>query len=159
MVTTRCSGSSYLNRVELQDGCLSLGHANTFIPSTIAGSNFCNSTGGVDEGKLKENLNLAMTAYISRVNGCPCGDTFIQLFRGSDLSQFQKINASLEIFLKGSMKQKHDLHNKEPELYTCFEKVWNIRNKHMVKNLPPYIFFLKCCYKDDHLHHQERIKI
>ena len=32
LVTTRSSGSSYLNRVELQNGCLSLGHANTFIP-------------------------------------------------------------------------------------------------------------------------------
>ncbi len=38
LVTTRNSGSSYLNRVELQNGCLSLGHANTVIPSTIAGS-------------------------------------------------------------------------------------------------------------------------
>ena len=37
LVTTRSSGSSYLNRVELQNGCLSLGHANTFIPSTLAG--------------------------------------------------------------------------------------------------------------------------
>ena len=36
LVTTRSSGSSYLNRVELQNGCLSLGHANTFIPSTLA---------------------------------------------------------------------------------------------------------------------------
>lgn len=29
LVTTRSSGSSYLNRMELQNGCLSLGHANT----------------------------------------------------------------------------------------------------------------------------------
>jgi len=34
LVTTRSSGLSFLNRVELQNGCLSLGHANTFIPST-----------------------------------------------------------------------------------------------------------------------------
>ena len=34
LVTTRCSGDSYLNRVELQNGCLSKGHSNTFIPST-----------------------------------------------------------------------------------------------------------------------------
>jgi len=27
------SGSSFLNHVELQNGCLSLGHANLFIPS------------------------------------------------------------------------------------------------------------------------------
>ena len=39
LVTTRCSGCSYLNRVELQNGCLSRGHSNTFIPSTLAGSN------------------------------------------------------------------------------------------------------------------------
>ena len=73
LVTTRCSGSSYLNRVELQNGCLSLGHANTFIPSTLAGSCIDNDNGGIDESKLKENLELAITAYISRTNGCPCG--------------------------------------------------------------------------------------
>ena len=37
LVTSRSSGSSYLNRVELQNGCLSLGHSNTFIPSTLGG--------------------------------------------------------------------------------------------------------------------------
>ncbi len=37
MVTTRSSGSSYKNRVELQNGCLALGHANLFIPSTLNG--------------------------------------------------------------------------------------------------------------------------
>lgn len=37
MVTSRCSGDSYLNRVELQNGCLSKGHANMFIPSTLCG--------------------------------------------------------------------------------------------------------------------------
>lgn len=30
IVTTRCSGSSYLNRVELQNGCLSKGHSKHF---------------------------------------------------------------------------------------------------------------------------------
>lgn len=35
MVTARSGGASYLNRVELQNGCLSLGHANIFIPSTL----------------------------------------------------------------------------------------------------------------------------
>ena len=32
LVTSRSSGSSYLNRVELQNGCLSIGHSNAFIP-------------------------------------------------------------------------------------------------------------------------------
>lgn len=38
LVTTQNNGSSYLNRVELQNGCLSQGHSNTFILSTLAGS-------------------------------------------------------------------------------------------------------------------------
>ena len=40
LVSSRSSGSSYLNRVELQNGCLALGHNNLFIPSTLAGSAF-----------------------------------------------------------------------------------------------------------------------
>lgn len=46
IVTSRCSGCSYLNRVELQNGCLSRAHANTFIPSTLAGS--CITENGID---------------------------------------------------------------------------------------------------------------
>ena len=38
MVTSRCSGDSYLNRVELQNGHLARGHSNLFIPSTLNGS-------------------------------------------------------------------------------------------------------------------------
>ena len=77
MVTTCSSSSSYLNRVELQNRCLSLGHANTFIPSTLSGSCVDLNTGTVNLSILKENLNQAITAYISRVIGCPCGDPVI----------------------------------------------------------------------------------
>ena len=49
LVTTRSSGSSYLNRVELQNGCLAHGHSNTFIPSTIAGSCIDSTTGQISE--------------------------------------------------------------------------------------------------------------
>lgn len=38
LVTARNSGTSYLNRVELQNGCLALAHTNLFIPSTLSGS-------------------------------------------------------------------------------------------------------------------------
>ena len=40
LVTTRSSGSSYLNRVELLNGCLSQALSNLFIPSTLGGSCF-----------------------------------------------------------------------------------------------------------------------
>lgn len=38
LVTTRYSGDSFLNRVELQNGCLARGHSNLFVPSTLVGS-------------------------------------------------------------------------------------------------------------------------
>lgn len=74
LVTTWSSGSSYLNRVELQNGCLSRGHANTFIPSTLAGSCIDPETGALDSSKLASNMDLAIDAYIERVDGCPCGE-------------------------------------------------------------------------------------
>ena len=48
MVTTRSSGSSFLNRVELQNGCLSRGYSN---------------------------LDMAIDTYISYVNKSPCGNS------------------------------------------------------------------------------------
>ena len=38
VVTTRSSGSSYLNHIELQNGCLALAHSNVFIASTLGGT-------------------------------------------------------------------------------------------------------------------------
>ena len=58
LVSSRSSGSSYLNRVELQNGCLAIAHTNLYIPSTIHGSN-CDETGAVDYDKLKKNLETA----------------------------------------------------------------------------------------------------
>lgn len=48
-------------------------------------------TGAIDKEKLKENMSLAVDAYISRVNGCPCGDTEIQLYHGPDSSEQQVV--------------------------------------------------------------------
>lgn len=45
LVTTRSSGSSYLNRVGLQNGCLSRAHSNLFIRSTLHGSPISTDTG------------------------------------------------------------------------------------------------------------------
>ena len=49
LVTRRSSGASYLNRIELQNGCLARAHTNLFIPSNLNGSCFdraanCNYT-------------------------------------------------------------------------------------------------------------------
>ena len=87
LVTTRSSGSSYLNRVELQNGCLSLGYANLFIPSTLNGSCIDLNNGEINLQKLKVNLSNAIDVYIDRVDGCPCGSTAIKLYRGIDAAQ------------------------------------------------------------------------
>lgn len=73
LVTTRSSGSSFLNKVELQNGCLALAHPNLFIPSTLGGSCFSSATGKVDKEKYTKNMDLATDVYISRANHCPCG--------------------------------------------------------------------------------------
>lgn len=127
LVTTRVSGSSC---VELQNGCLSLGHANTFIPSTMAGSCIDRDTGHINQDKLKENLNLAISAYISRVDGCPCGGTTIKLTKGCDSQCYQEMQKDLDVFLKGSKKQEQLLEQEKPEIFASFKKVWSVRNRH-----------------------------
>ena len=52
LVITRSSGSSHLNHVKLQNGCQSLGHANTFIPSTPGGSCLNPDTGCINQRKI-----------------------------------------------------------------------------------------------------------
>lgn len=85
---TLFKGASYLNRVELQNGCLAKAHTNLFIPSTLSGS-CCNSEtdGSIDETKLKENLESAMEVYINRCDGCSCGDVVINLYKGADSTE------------------------------------------------------------------------
>lgn len=91
IVTTRSSGSSYMNHVELQNGCLSRGHSNTFILSTLAGSCIDPNSGTTDEERLKDNTSLAINAYISRMDGCPCGNPKIHLYCGADSGEEQTV--------------------------------------------------------------------
>lgn len=146
LVTTRSSGSSYLNRVELQNGCLARGHSNTFIPSTLAGSCMDATTGKVDNEKLKQNLSLAIDAYIHRVDKSPCGNTCINLYKGPLSEEYQLKRAKLTRYLK-SKKGQEEIKSESPDLYEYFEMVWNVRNCHMAPGLPSYIFYLLCCFK------------
>lgn len=150
LVTSRHSGGSYLNRVELMNGGLAQAHSNIFIPSTLSGSNY--GPGGLDQGKLKENLELATEVYIDRVQGASCCGDPVQLFKGApgiDVTRRQ----NLLIFLKGSKKAKDQLKNDQPELYEYFQGVWDVRNRHMNKSVPSkYIFHLTLCGKQDCVH-------
>lgn len=105
MLSSRSSGASNLNRVKLQNGCLSLGHANLFIPSTLRGSCTDPSTGGVNEEKLRANLDLATDIYISRTNGCPCGDKYSVIQR-SRLKQVPRNESKARCLSEGIQEKK-----------------------------------------------------
>ena len=137
MLSSRSSGSSYLNRVELQNGCIAQGHSNIFIPSTLNGACFTEETGKVDQDKVRANLKSAMDVYISRVSGIPCGDTLIHLYKGADFSEFQCMRKDIQIFLKGSKKKEGQLKQEKPAIYSSFQRIWDVKQRHMVTDLPP----------------------
>jgi hypothetical protein len=38
-------------------------------------------------------------------------------------------------------------------MFSKFEETWALRERHMMKNVPvKYIFYLRCCYKEDCIH-------
>ena len=74
------SGSRFFKCVELQSGCLALGHTNLFILSTLGGSPYNPDTGLLYMDQVKMNLDMAVSVYIERVNHSPCGETFNHLF-------------------------------------------------------------------------------
>ncbi len=154
MVTARNSGSSYLNRVELQNGCLTLAHSNLFIPSNLNGSCFNPETGKLDKSRLKANMDTATEIYINRANNAPCGKTQIHLFRGADSHEQQVLRNDVLVYLKGSKRQKEKLKADKSEIYKLLSKVWEIRESHIDEGLPPqYMFFLKCCLAKDCSHY------
>ena len=147
MVTARYAGGSYLNRVELMNGCLTRAHSNMFIPSTIHGSNFNES--GIDDEALEKNLRTATQVYINRCNGAPAGRSTIKLVEGCRDNTAAEIHARkphLLTFLKGTKKKKEELQQQQPDLYAHFQKVWDLRERHMQRGLPHYIFQLLPCY-------------
>lgn len=151
LVTTRSSGSSYRNRVELQNGCLALGHANLFIPSTLNSS--CVVNGVVNDEMLCKNLETAIDVYISRVDLSPCAGTPIHLWKGAKNVKYQEERTVVNTFLKGTKKEKAELKNENTDLFCQIQKVWDLRRRHMVPGLPKnYAFFLVCCYQHDCVH-------
>ena len=149
VVTSRFSGGSYLNRVELLNGCLSVGHSNVFIPSTILGSNRSND--GIDNEKLLANLDAAADVYINTMAGTRCAGNPIVLVKGAKnevSKRYLERRDHLLTFLQGSAKKQLAYKKEFPEEYAYFSKVWTIRNNHMIKNLPEnYILMLYPCFK------------
>ena len=98
-------------------------------------------------------MTTAMDIYINRVDKCPCGETCIHLCKGADSSDLQERRAHLIQYLKGTIKEKQVLEQQHKELYDHFEKIWGLRNRHLVEGLPSqYLFYLVCCGKSDCCH-------
>ncbi|XP_068761299.1 uncharacterized protein [Montipora capricornis] len=146
VVSSRHSGGSYLNEVELMNGCIAKAHGNLFIPSTLAGSNF--DSNGLNAKKLNENMDIATDVYIDRVDGAPCCGTILKLHTGGKNETMSERRESLLVFLKGSANDKKQLKKNRPDLYEYFERVWMVRENHMKKDLPGnYLFMLNLCYQ------------
>lgn len=141
-----------MNKVELQNGCLSRGHANLFIPSSLAGS--CIESGQANQEILKQNLELAIEIYIKRVDQSPCGESLIHLFRGADAPvEHHASREYLKIFLKGSRKNKATLQQEHPQVYEQISEVMDLRRRHMMTGYPSqYVFYLLCCFEPDCIH-------
>jgi len=155
IVTTRHSGGSYLNKVELLNGCISVAHSNVFIPSTLNGPCYA-ADGLIDEQKVKLNQDTASDVYIDRVSGATFNGREIFFTKGaSDANAVnnQTRRKHLLVYLKGSRKEKEALKKDEPTLYKYLDEVWMVRNNHMIKELPSqYIFLLLPCYKEGCCH-------
>ena len=117
LVTTRSSGSSYLNRVELQNGCLVRAHSNLFIPSTLHGSPISNET---DYDVLHKNLSTAIDVYTQRCNHAPIGLTEVNLYRGAKFDLNKPEN--LLVYLKGSKNERRKLQEENPEHYATLKR-------------------------------------
>lgn len=126
LVTSRNSRASYKNRVELQNGCSVLAHANLFIPSTLHSS--CLEGGGkLNKKVLRENSSSAIDIYISRVDKAPFAGTEIYWYRGSDSCSYQKENELVKIFLKGSKASKEKLKTDHPDEFQRIKQIWDVR--------------------------------
>ena len=148
IVTSRHSGGSYLNEVELMNGCIAKAHSNLYIPSTLTGNNY--DSNGLNSGKLRENLDIATDVYIDRVNGSACRGTTLQLYKGGQNEAITERRQSLLVFLKGKAKERMQLKESNPELFKYFENVWKVHENHMNKDLPEnYMFMLNLCFKPE----------
>ena len=106
--------------------------------------------GKIDKVKQKINLDAATDVYISVVDDSPCCGTDIHLTKGATgliADSYQQRRENQLIFLRESKKQKDGLAENNPEQYNYFKMIWDVRNRHIVPNMPEnYVFMLlPCC--------------
>ena len=87
-------------------------------------------------------MNLATDVYINRVNNCRCGDSVIHLYRGADSHLQQGTRKYFLLYVKGTKKQKESLKLEKLDLYSYFDTVWQLKERHSIKNLPSQYAFV-----------------
>lgn len=133
-MSTRNSGASCFNLVELQNGVTGRAHANLFIPSSLTGS--AETELGYSEEKHQENMEAAIAVYLDRVQDVPFGSAVIRMFKGATDARANIMKTQrndLLVFLRGSEVEKQNLKNLKPDLFQHFTKIWNSRKRHMVQ--------------------------
>lgn len=96
------------------------------------------------------NMNQATDIYISRCDGAPCGDAKLNLYKGADSTYNQELRKDILVFFKGTKSEKQKIMTQSKSTWTFLQKIWQVRNRHAVSNLPSqYVFFLKCCMAMD----------
>ncbi|CAB4006294.1 Hypothetical predicted protein [Paramuricea clavata] len=77
----------------------------------------------------------------------------IHLIKGADNKAYQDENELLKVFLKGKKGEKEALERDHPEAYSKFQRIWQLCNNHLHKELPvKYVFYLTCCYEKTCIH-------
>lgn len=111
------------------------------------------SSGKLGEDKLKDNLSDAIDVYISRVNKCSCGDTVINLYKGTNNSTNQNMREMVKVFFKGKPEEVNQLKEERPQVYNWINDLRELQKRHLVRGLPSkYIFHLVCCYQKGCIH-------
>ena len=126
LVTSRQSGGSNLNQVELQNGCEAKARCGVFIPSTLNGSNL-SQDGKLDKNRLCQNLSDAISVYISRVQGASCGDAKIFHCKGADSLSYQSLRDKLLVFIHGTKEKKLELKRDYPNDYQYISTIFEMR--------------------------------
>ena len=89
--------------------------------------------------------------YISRVQGAPCGEAKVQLYKGADGPEAKKLlnrRQMLLKFLSGKSTEKESLQRNHPEMYKYFQQVWKVYLSHKLPNLSnKYFLVLALCFQ------------
>lgn len=76
--------------------------------------------------------------YVSRVQGAPCEEAKVQLYKGADVPEANKLlnrRQMLLTFLRGKSTEKESLKRNHPEMYKYFPQVWKVCLSHKLPNL------------------------